>query len=424
VSTEHDPIRPRGRGRSRRRRGRVVAIIIASAVLGGTGAYVPSALAAPLEQAVPEVRSISVSPASTPSIPWPTGDLGAIGLADGTGLLSGHRQDELHVMASLTKMIANLVVLDAHPLGAGESGPIITTTQRDVEHWRYWVADNASVEPVRPGLQLSQHQLMQLSLIPSAANYTSTLVDWAFGSQEAYLDAARAWLVEQGLTTVTIADATGLSPQNTGTASDLVQLARLAVAQPVIVEITGTRSVDIPGVGTIRNTNTVLGQGGVTGLKTGYTVEADYNLLFSATVDVGGTPVDLVGVLLGGPSRGSNGEDVLRVVERTSQNLHLVTAVEAGDALGAYASAWGAETTAVAADDVEVMVYGDAVITVEIALDPVATAEEGERVGTVTVTAPDGTPTTVDAVTAVALEGPDAMWRIGNPGAVVKSITG
>ncbi len=407
------------RDRSRRRRGRRWPLLGGLlTVLVALGVYVPSALGAPLAQAAPELRTIESAAAPPADLPWPLEGRAAIGLADGEGVLATNGVDDPGVLASITKMVANLVVLDAHPLAAGESGPSITTTQRDVEHWVFWVADNASVQPVSAGLTFTQRELMELSLIPSAANYTHTLIDWAYGDMETFLVAARAWLDERGLDSISLADGTGLSPENVGTAADLVELARYAVAEPAIVEITGMASAEIPVVGGIRNTNSVLGIGGVTGLKTGYTVEAGYNLLFSATVDVDGAPVELVGAVLGGSSRAANGDDVLRLVAAAAANLHRVTVIEAGEGLGDYRTAWGATTTAVASDDVEVLLWGDERASVEVALDPIASAAEGDRVGSVLVTGPDGDATAVDAVASGALDEADALWRLTNPAAL------
>lgn len=415
MSTAHHPPadrRDRTR-RIRRRRWPLAAALLAVLVVAGV--YVPSALNAPLAQAAPELRVIEPVAAQPAQPAWPAQGRAAIGLADGEEMLATNGMDDPGVLASITKMVANLVVLDAHPLAAGESGPAITTTARDVEHWNFWVADNASVQPVSPGLTFTQRELMELSLIPSAANYTHTLIDWAYGDMDRFLAAARIWLDERGLTSIRLADGTGLSPDNVGSAADLVELARYAVAEPAIVEITGMSSAEIPVVGRIRNTNRILGIGGVTGLKTGYTVEAGYNLLFSATVDVDGAPVELVGAVLGGTSRDANGEDVLRLVSSAAQHLHRVTAVAAGDELGEYRTAWGASTTAVAAEDVELLLWGDERAAVEVRLDPLAVADPGDRVGSVVVTAPDGGTTTVEAVAAGPLDEADALWRLGNP---------
>lgn len=421
MSTVHHPPADR-RDRTRRiRRRRWPLLTALLAVLVAAGVYVPSALSAPLAQASPELRVIEPVAAQPAALAWPAQGRAAIGLADGEGVLATNGADDPGVLASITKMVANLVVLDAHPLAAGESGPAITTTARDVEHWNFWVADNASVQPVSPGLTLTQRELMELSLIPSAANYTHTLIDWAYGDMDRFLAAARLWLDERGLTSIRLADCTGLSPDNLGTAADLVELARYAVAEPAIVEITGMASAEIPVVGQFRNTNRILGIGGVTGLKTGYTVEAGYNLLFSATVDVDGAPVELVGAVLGGTSRGANGEDVLRLVSSTAQHLHRVTAVAEGDELGEYRTAWGATTTAVAADDVELLLWGDERAAVEVHLDPLIAADPGDRIGSVLVTGPDGGTTTVDAVAAGALDEADALWRLGNPAALFGS---
>ncbi len=95
-----------------------------------------------------------------------------------------------------------------------------------------------------------------------------------------------------------------------------------------------------------------------------------------------------------------------------------MTAIAAGDEVGEYSTAWGASTTAVAADDVELLLWGDERAAVEVRLDPLTAAAAGDRVGTVEVTGPDGSTTTVDAVASGLLDEADALWRLGNPAAL------
>jgi len=414
VSSEYEQTRPHLSRQQIYRRRRIVVFGLL-AVLVATGVYVPSALAAPLEAAQPEVRTIEPAVAEAASVEWPDYGRGAIGLADGTGVLSTNGVEDPGVIASVTKIVTNLVVLQEHPLAPGEDGPSVTMTQTDVDLWNFWVADNASVQPVAAGTVFTQRELMELSLVSSAANYTNSLIVWAYGDMETFLAAARTWLDANGLGGVQLEEGVGLAPGNTATASDLVALARIALADPTIAEIAGTTTAEVPLVGTIENTNTVLGVGGVTGLKTGYTTEAGYNLLFSATVDVDGAPVTLVGALLGGPSRTATDQAVVQIVASAAANLHRVTAVEAGAELGDYETEWGAATTATAAEAATALVWGDAAVTVSIDLEPVATAEQGERIGTVTVSTPGVPDIEIAANAAEALEDPGAFWRLTNP---------
>lgn len=414
MSSETEQSRPRLSRQQIYRRRRIVVFGLLGVLLA-TVVYVPSALAAPLEAAQPEVAVIEPAVAEAAAVEWPDYGRGAIGLADGSGVLATNGAEDPGVIASVTKIVTNLVVLQEHPLAPGEEGPEVTMTQTDVDLWNFWVADNASVQPVAAGTVLTQRDLMELSLISSAANYTNSLIVWAFGDMDGFLAAARTWLDGHGLAGVQLEEGVGLAPGNTATASDLVSLARIALADPTIAEIAGTATAEVPLVGTIENTNTVLGVGGVTGLKTGYTTEAGYNLLFSATVDVDGAPVTLVGALLGGPSRAATDEAVVRVVASAAANLHRVTAVEAGAELGGYTTEWGGTTTAVAAEAASALVWGDDAVSVAIELEPVSTAEAEERIGTVTVSTPGVADIEIPAVAAEALGDPGPIWRLTHP---------
>ncbi len=66
---------------------------------------------------------------------------------------------------------------------------------------------------------------MRAVLLASSNNHADTLVRWAFGGVEPYVEAANAWLAEQGFTATRVADATGLSGDNVGTAEELARLA-------------------------------------------------------------------------------------------------------------------------------------------------------------------------------------------------------
>jgi D-alanyl-D-alanine carboxypeptidase (penicillin-binding protein 5/6) len=140
-------------------------------------------------------------------------------------------------MASITKIITTLVVLSVKPLSVGEQGPSITFTPADAAIYSKYLAEDGSVQPVVVGESLSQLQLNEVMLIASANNYAQTYATWAFGSQAKFLTAARAWLTANGLTNTTIDDTCGMDPGSTSTASDLVALGKLAIANPVVAEL-------------------------------------------------------------------------------------------------------------------------------------------------------------------------------------------
>src|SRR5215217_6552256 len=106
----------------------------------------------------------------------------------------------------------------------------------DVAIYKKYVGQKGKVGGVSPGTTLSKLDTLKVVLIESANNYAESLAIWAFGSQEEYVTAARAFLAEHGLTGTTIVDPTGISPEDTSTTADLVALGRLALTNPVLAE--------------------------------------------------------------------------------------------------------------------------------------------------------------------------------------------
>lgn len=177
-------------------------------------------------------------------------------------------------------------------------------------------------------------------LLPSANNYAQTLAAWAFGSESAYLDAAHAWLAAHGMTGTTIVDASGVDDANTSTVSDLLVLARLVVADPVLAPIVATTAAEVPDLGAIENSNKLLGIAGdgitVDGIKTGTAPLAGACLLFSAETVVGEHVVTLVGVVLGGDSHAGVREAVASLIGSVAAGYREVEVVAAGQPFAEY----------------------------------------------------------------------------------------
>ena len=179
----------------------------------GTLLYLPLTLLAPLEPAAAQI--VAEEPAATPAVAldWPEYGRGAIGLLDDDEVLASYGGDEAYPMASVTKIVTALVVLDKHPLAVGEPGPTIRMGAADVALRSHYSDEfRAKVFPVWAGLSFTERELLDLALIESAANYAGSLVNWAFGSDEEFAAAARTWLDAHGLAGITIVEPTGLDP--------------------------------------------------------------------------------------------------------------------------------------------------------------------------------------------------------------------
>ncbi|KRF31359.1 D-alanyl-D-alanine carboxypeptidase family protein [Yonghaparkia sp. Soil809] len=345
----------------RRRPLALVAGITAGALATGAGLYSTVALMTP----VPAVTGEAIARASvaTPveTVALPGYGASAVGPLEERGeVYAGTDLDTPRPIASITKVVTALVVLDAKPLAAGEKGPTITLDAAAGALDEEYTARNGSVAPAREGLQLTQRQLIDLMLVWSANNYADTLAIWAFGSVDAYVEAARAWIDRAGLDGLQVADATGFSPQSAATPRALLDLARLAVANPVIADSAGLQRIDVPGVGAFENRNTALGLDGVTGLKTGTTEEAGACLLFSGRAEVDGGTVEVVGVVLDAEVHARAAADSRALLTSVVDDYRTVSLGTAGEVVARWRAPWGDEAELRIAEDARELVWGGA----------------------------------------------------------------
>ncbi|MDP3209207.1 MAG: D-alanyl-D-alanine carboxypeptidase, partial [Rhodoglobus sp.] len=337
--------------------------------------------------------------------------LGAIGYP--WLLAQGGATDPLPI-ASISKVVTALVVLDVKPLDPTEAGPDVVLTATDEAFYDEQIAQNGVVAPVRAGLVVSQRHILDLVLMASANNYAQSLAAWAFGSEAAYVTAANEWLAVQGLTSTTIADATGINPANTSTVVDLLALAKLAIGHPVVSQIVATAAVEVPEIGVVENRNGLLGLDGVDGIKTGTLDEAGSCLLFSADHTIGSETVTLVGVVLGGPDHDTINAAVRGLLAQADAGFAEVTLATQGEPFADYETLWGDEAAAVAAATTTAVVWTDFAVTAEIHDDPVTLAQSGTPTGRVTFTIGERE-VTVELRLDSTIDDPGPWWRLGNP---------
>lgn len=345
---------------------------------------VPAAILAPVPKADASVSvaAPTTTPAAHPRFPsFGDGAIGAVGMP---GVLATSGSQSQHPIASITKVVTMLVVLEQKPLTGAQQGPTITFGQRDVDIYNQVLAVDGSSAPVQAGWKLSERQAVETTMLPSANNYAESLALWAYGSVPKYLTAARAFLKANHLTHTTLVDTNGLDPGDRSTPSDLVALGRLAHANPVLAQIVSEQTVSEPQIGTLSNTNELLGDAGVDGIKTGTTDQAGACLLFSAKVSVDGQPVELIGVILGAKTHPQLDATVPGLLRSVADGLHVVRLAEKGDAFATYHTKWGGTAKAVAGSTATVLVWGKQDVVRATRVEDIRGGTKNEGVGDVT----------------------------------------
>ncbi|MET1052037.1 MAG: D-alanyl-D-alanine carboxypeptidase [Mycetocola sp.] len=404
--------RPSDRQRMYRRRRVTVfgALTVVLLVLG----YTSFALLSPVPATAAALDE--TAPISQPESPltWPAFGSGAISAVGTDGVLGEHGAQESMPMASITKTVTALVVLDTMPLDAGETGPELTLTSADERIYSDVIAAGGSAAPVVAGSVFTERQLLEAMMLPSANNYSITLANWAFGSVPAFLDAATAWLAAHDLAGTSLADSSGLDSDSRSTPADLITIGKLVLAHPVLSEVVNEQAATLPVIGEVKNTNKLLGSNGVIGLKTGTTTAAGACLLFAAEATIGTETVTFVGVILDAPNHRQLDEAVTTLLASATAGFHEVQLVEAGDRFGSYTAPWGATADVVAAEAASVLVWQDETVTVTSTASALESGADGTTVGSVTFEH-DGENIEVPLTLEDEFPAADAGWKFANP---------
>ncbi|WP_417506706.1 D-alanyl-D-alanine carboxypeptidase family protein [Microbacterium sp.] len=410
--------------RRRRRRGLIITAVCVVLLLAATGGYVAWALTAPVN---PPAVTTQIPPvpvggaASLAAVPAGASAISISGadeyLGEGaSGIWSSSGTGDPLPIASITKLITALVILDAVPLAsADDPGPTITFSKADHDLYDRYYVQGATIAPMPTGTSMSLHDALAAMLIPSASNYAEALSSRIFGSQNAFLGATRDWLSAHGLTGTTITEPTGISPRNTSTTADLLAIGKLAAANPTIAQIVATPSISLPGAGQLHNTNGLLGTSGITGLKTGTLGHGTYSLLYTATLVVGtAEPLAVTGVILGGPTRESVNGSVLATLDSIRTGFHEVPVATTGHEVGTISTPWGSTAQLVIGEDAAIFTWSDTPIIATMDIETPPTYRDGSVVGSVTWTAG---PHTVTAPVAIkgSVDAPSEWWRLTHP---------
>lgn len=311
-----------GRQAGKRRRKKLLAWMLAGILLLLVGAvWFNKDKSMSSEGTVPVQSSIL----KDAQLAWPETGQAAVGTVDDGLLARSADIQKPQPIASMAKVITALAIMEKQPFGLDEAGQTYTINKDDVVSLSEYVAEDGSVLPLLIGMEISQYQAMQRMLIASDNNMADILAERVFGSAEAYTAYAQDMLQRMGLSQTVVADASGFSPDTVSTPAEMVMLGIAALKNPVIAEIVGQSQAELPVIGTIQNTNQILGVDGVVGLKTGTTDEAGSCLLFAARyTDDDGQEITIVGVVMGAKNTEDRFSDSLELLASVKKGLGLI----------------------------------------------------------------------------------------------------
>ncbi|WP_371750477.1 D-alanyl-D-alanine carboxypeptidase family protein [Streptomyces sp. NBC_01283] len=255
------------------------------------------------------------------NLPWPQEGQTSVEVA-GLGSLGSRGGHKPVPIASVTKVMTAYVILKDHPLKDGESGPQITVDETAAQE-----SDSLSESTVRltAGQRLSQHELLELTLLPSANNVARLLARWDAGSEKAFVEKMNRAAAELAMTDTTYTGASGIESTTRSTAGDQLKLARQAMKQPVLRTVVAMRSAKVSGLrGEVTNTNRLLDKPGVIGLKTGSSTPAGGNLMWAAEATNGAKRHLVLGVVLGQRADTTPAEGLAAAVDQSGALIEAI----------------------------------------------------------------------------------------------------
>jgi D-alanyl-D-alanine carboxypeptidase (penicillin-binding protein 5/6) len=258
-------------------------------------------------------------PGNSPLPDWPSSGEAAL-TVQGVGSLgsSGESGRDARPIASLAKIMTAYLTLREHPLAAGSDGFTITVTAAQAQAYAADVAADQSTVAVKAGEQLTERQLLEALLIPSADNVAQILAADDAGSEQRFVARMNAQASSLGMTRTTYADASGFDPATVSTASDQLRILQRAMKLPAFRQIVAMSSAELPVAGTVTNYNPLIADGYYG--KTGSDSAAAGCLAFFKYVTVAGRRLTVAGVVLGQGS-GSSTSVILGAAADAAENL-------------------------------------------------------------------------------------------------------
>ena len=391
-------------------RWRVGLVLLLILVAAGTVNYlrpIPTAVATSL---IPASVNIKGAP---PSLPWPSHGSAAVGL-QGLGFIASSGNEQAIPAASITKVMTALVILKDKPLQKGDTGPTITLTDADVQAYQADLQSQQSVVKVAAGEQLTELQMLEGMLIPSANNLAETAARWDAGSGTSFVGKMNARATELHLSHTKFADTSGASTGSVSTASDLLALGMAAMQNDVFAQIVAMGQATLPVAGVVYNVNAALTHTGIIGIKTGSGLDTGANFLFAANAKVDSSTIVIYGCVMGQPTLDAAFTAAENLITTMSSAVHVQRVLERNQTVAIYNTQWGEQADVVSLFDVDLvewpgMVLRQRIDSPQLAMDK--PLPPGTRAGKVHLTLGDYD-FDVSLATANQLYPPGRFWRL------------
>ncbi|MCC6651939.1 MAG: D-alanyl-D-alanine carboxypeptidase [Candidatus Eisenbacteria bacterium] len=221
-------------------------------------------------------------------------------------ILFSKSSDSSVPIASLTKLMTAMVFLEQRP-----------HLDRMVEVTPVEITGGGHTQ-LRKGEQVALGDLLHMSLMCSDNVATRVIARESGLSGDEFVARMNRKAIELGLTGSRFVEFTGLDERNVSSASDIARLLHAAAHEPLIQEITTTKSYEFSTerrAHAIHNTNRLLyGRYDVLGGKTGFISEAGY--CFATWIRSQGR--DLIAVVLGAPTGATRFADAVRLIQKST----------------------------------------------------------------------------------------------------------
>jgi serine-type D-Ala-D-Ala carboxypeptidase (penicillin-binding protein 5/6) len=228
---------------------------------------------------------------------WPAHGQGAYLLGHGRPAVSPHQQPV--PIASLAKVMTAYLVLKHYPLRGTDGGRRFVVDQSDVADTETRRRQDQSIVEVRAGEQLTERAALMAILLPSANNIAALLARQVDGSVGSFVAEMNHTAHALGMSQTTYTDPSGFDERTVSTALDQLRLAQLVAKDQTLAAMMAIRRYSLPVAGVVTNTNTLLGQDGFAGMKTGSDDAAGGCFMFRSERHTGSGDVTLIGVVLG-----------------------------------------------------------------------------------------------------------------------------
>ena len=385
------------------------AIVLVLAVLGTVNYLRPI----PATYAAAQLPETDTVPGTPPPLPWPATGAAAVGVS-GLGFIASSGNEQAIPAASVTKVMTALVILGDKPLQPGQDGPTVTITDADVQAYQSELQQQQSVAKVQVGETLSELQLLEGMLIPSANNLAETLARWDSGSVDAFVSKMNARAASLHLSHTKFADVSGASAASVSTPSDLLGLGMTAMQNPVFAQVVARAQADLPVAGTVINVNGELGKGGIIGIKTGSGLNTGANFLYAATATIDNHKITLYGCVMGLPTLAIAFGTAHALIDAMAQALHVRRVIARNQAVATWTTPWGDATDLIAQVDLDLTEWPGMIVRQRMDVKPVVFDQPVPRstvVGSEHVVL-GGYVEDIPLLTAEPMYPPGRVWRL------------